>query len=476
MIALKYTQEQLNLIALEAKKELARRNYIDYIVYVHKGIWKVYRMHHLLCQKLEDVFAGKIKRLIIEMPPRHGKSITVTETFPSYYMSKYASMGIRKNVIQVSYSGDLAEDFGGKNLQKVREYGYELFGVKLAQQTRKKWSLNNGATMTSAGIGGPLTGKGADLLIIDDPIKNREEAESETIREKIWSEWQSTLRTRLSKDAAVIVIQTRWHEDDLAGRLQKQGGWEVVSLPAICDTENDLLGRKYGEPLCPELGFDKVWAEMTKREVGSRAWEALYQQRPTAEEGNIFKRDWIRYYDSKSLPDRFDEVTQSWDCSFKDTDGSDFVAGLVIGRRGPDHYLLYRFKERIDFVGTLKQIERVSQMYPEAYLKLIEEKANGVAVINMLRNKIPGILAINPTESKESRARAVTPIIEAGNFYVPRDAEWTEDFINELVSFPNAAHDDQVDALTQYLRRHIIPSRVIRVNTRYSNDEDWIFY
>ena len=336
--------------------------------------------------------------------------------------------------------------------------------------------MPNGATLPSAGIGGPLTGKGADLLIIDDPIKNREEAESETIREKIWSEWQSTLRTRLSKDAAVIVIQTRWHEDDLAGRLQKQGGWEVVSLPAICDTENDLLGRKYGEPLCPELGFDKVWAEMTKREVGSRAWEALYQQRPTAAEGNIIKRDWIKYYDNSTKPDTFDEVIQSWDCAFKDTDGSDFVAGFVFGRKGPDHYALYRFKERVDFVGTMRQIQHVSELFPEAYLKLIEDKANGTAVINMLRQKIPGILAVTPRESKESRARAITPIIEAGNFYVPRDAEWTEDYVNELVSFPNGAHDDQVDATTQYLSRYINPSRVVNINTRGYSDDDWLFY
>ena len=124
MIARQYTQEQLNIIALEAKKELARRKYIDYVEYVHRGMWQPFRVHRLICQKLEDVFVGKIKRLIIEMPPRHGKSNTVTETFPSYYMSKYAVMGIRKNVIQVSYSGDLAEDFGGKNLSKVQECGY----------------------------------------------------------------------------------------------------------------------------------------------------------------------------------------------------------------------------------------------------------------------------------------------------------------------------------------------------------------
>lgn len=460
-------------------KEKARRNYLDYCYYVHHGVWKPFSMHKLICAKLEDIFWGRSKRVIFQMPPRHGKSMTVTETFPSYYMEKWASMGVKKNVIQVSYSGDLAEDFGAKNRDKVEEFGKELFGIGLdpRQKTKAKWSLENGATMVSVGIGGPITGKGANLLIIDDPIKNHEEAESETYREKVWNEWRATLRTRLTSDAAVIVIQTRWHEDDLAGRLIKTGKWEVVSLPAICDSEDDLLGRKIGEPLCPELGFDAKWAEETKHDVGSRAWEALYQQRPTAAEGNIFKRQWFRFYRQSDLPTSFDEITQSWDMSFKDTEKSDYVACGVWGRKGANHYLLYALKERLDFVATIQKFIQVSKMFPQATLKLVEEKANGAAVISMLRKKIPGIVAVNPTESKEARAYAVTPLFEAGNVFIPEDAAWKDEYIEELVSFPNGKHDDQVDQTTQYLRRHIAPSERININTQmFDLDDDWTFF
>lgn len=473
------SKEQMKHIALEAKKELARRHYIHYVEYVHKGMWRPYPLHQLIAMKLEEVLEGENKRIIFQMPPRHGKSQEITETFPSYYMQKWAKRGVKKNVIQTSYSADLAEDFGSKNRNKVDEFGQELFGIEISpnQRTKGNWALTNGATMTSAGIGGSLTGKGADLMIIDDPIKNRQEAESETYRERLWEEWTSTLRTRLHKGASVILVQTRWHEDDLAGRLIAQGGWEVVSFPAICEDDNDILGRKIGDPLCPELGFGKEWAVATKRDVGSRTWESLYQQRPTAAEGNIIKREWMRYYDNSTKPARFDEVVMSWDCAFKDTNDSDYVAGLVFGKKGPDHYLLHRVKDRLDFVATINAILRVAKLYPEAHLKLIEDKANGTAVMSMLRKKIHGIVAVNPKESKESRTYAVTPLIEAGNLYIPRDAEWVDDYVNELVSFPNGKNDDQVDATTQYLQRYINPSQAIHFDTAmYPDDDDgWLF-
>lgn len=473
-------QYNMDLIRLEARKELARRNYIDYCEYVHRGAWKPYPVHKLICDVLETVMYGKSKRIIIQVQPRVGKSNTVTETFPSYYMMKHAQDGVKKSIIQTSYSGDLAEGFGARNRNKVDEFGLELFNIDLSQKQRTKsdWMLTNNAEMVSVGIGGSVTGKGADLMIIDDPIKNRQEAESETYRERLWNEWTSTLRTRLHRDASVILIQTRWHEDDLAGRLIAQGGWEVFSLPAICEEPNDILGRNLGDPLCPELGFDREWAIATKKDVGSRTWESLYQQRPTANEGNIIKREWFKWYNKNTVPQQFDELTQSWDCAFKDTKGSDFVSGGVFGRKGSDHYLLYRVKERLDFIATINAILMASKKYPTANLKLVEDKANGTAVIAMLRKKVHGIVAVTPRESKEARTHAVTPLIEGGNFYIPEDEEWAEDYINELVSFPNAKHDDQVDMTTQYLKRYINPSESIQLDTEMfgSNNDDWLFY
>lgn len=483
MINMQYDLEELKE---EARKELARRHYIDYVEYVHRGYWKPYRLHRFICSKLEDVFSGKSKRVIFQMPPRHGKSNTVTETFPSYYMSKYAAMGIKKNVIQISYSADLAEDFGAKNRDKVEEYAPLLFGVEISpnQRTKGNWALKNGATMISAGVGGSVTGKGADLLIIDDPIKNRQEAESETYRERLWDEWTSTLRTRLHKDAAVIVIQTRWHEDDLAGRLIAQGGWEVISMPAICEDEDDLLGRKIGEPLCPELGFGLEWAAQTKRDVGSRAWESLYQQRPTAAEGNVFKRQWFQYYNPLEFNiDTLQTLTISIDAWFKDEQDNDFVAIGVWGNQGADHYLLYLVRERMDFVKTIQAIVSVTKRYPRATLKLIEDKANGPAIISTLRRKIHGIVGVDPgRDSKLSRAMAVTPLFKAGNIYIPDPlyAPWVEEYIEEMVSFPNGKYDDQVDMTTQYLKRYINPSQSIRIDTSMSfggdDEDDWLFY
>lgn len=375
----------------------------------------------------------------------------MTETFPSYFKLKFPD----KKVILTSRDDVLAGRFGLYNRRIIEEFGHELFGVRLRRgsSSSTNWSLegHTGYVLSSPIMGG-ITGSGADLLIIDDPVKNRQEADSVVMREKIWQEWQNTLLTRLASDGAVIVIMTPWHEDDLAGRLIRQGGCDVLRLPAECESENDPLGREIGDPLCPELGKDKQWAEQTKIEVGSRAWTALYQLRPAPISGGIFQREWIKRYDK--LPDRLDEWTQSWDMAFKSNDNSDFVAGGVWARRGADHYLVLPIKERLDFMGSIRKIQFVTQMYPQAVAKLIEDKANGPAIISSLRQKISGIIPITPHDSKEGRARAVTPFFEAGNVYVPL-GKAGDDYIEELVTFPNGAHDDQVDQTSQYLSRYI---------------------
>ncbi|MCM1237739.1 MAG: phage terminase large subunit [Ruminococcus flavefaciens] len=446
------TNQQRKLIAVEARKELARRNYLDYCEYVHRGKWRPYAVHRLLCEKLESVLRGVTKRLIISMPPRHGKSQTVSETFPSYYISKYPD----KKVILTSRDDTLAGRFGLYNRRKVEEFGKELFGIELQRgsSSSTNWSvMGHSGYVLSAPIMGGIVGSGANLLIVDDPIKNRQEAESALMREKIWKEWLDSLLTRLEGDAAVILIMTRWHEDDIAGRLIKQGGWDILCLPAECESENDPLGRNIGDPLCPELGKGSKWLSQTKREVGSRTWNALYQGRPSPEEGGIIKRAWIKRYET--LPEKVDEWTQSWDLSFKGNGGSDFVAGGVWARKGADHYLVGIVKERLDFTATIAKIRRITDAYPQAVAKLIEDKANGPAVIASLRQQIQGIIPITPHDSKEGRAQAVTPLFEAGNVYVPFGVAG-DDYIEELVAFPNGANDDQVDQTTQYLARHLV--------------------
>ncbi len=323
-------------------------------------------------------------------------------------------------------------------------------------------------SMLSVGVEGSITGQGADLLIIDDPIKNRMEADSITYRDRLWNEWQNTLLTRLQPGAAIIIILTRWHEDDLAGRILKfdEENWEVVSLPAICeDEDSDPLGRRIGEALWPEK-YDEVWAENKKREVGSYAWNALYQQRPSPPEGGIIQRGWWQYY--RQAPSRFEEIIQSWDCAFKDEQSSDYVVGQIWGRRGADKYLLDQVRDRMDFPSTVRAVESLSAKWPQARAKLIEDKANGPAVIATLKSKISGLIPVNPEGGKMARLQAVSPDIEAGNVYLPEPsiAPWVHDYVEEFATFPNGLNDDQVDATSQALLRLGVKSKVTRTYGR----------
>lgn len=458
MKAENFSKNSLDVAKKLAKMEkiLAKVDYEYYLEYVHKGLYKHARHTKLICNKLKEVEEGKIRRLMIFLPPRHSKSMTVSETFPSFYIGK----NLNRRVILVSYGDSLARKFGRANRNKLEEYGEEIFGIRLSKDNSSvtNWGIEGyRGGMISAGIGGPITGEGADLLIIDDPIKNRKEANSKTYRDMVWDEWQNTLYTRLQPDGAVIIILTRWHEDDLAGRLLNPDygeveDWDIIRLPAIAE-ENDLLGREIGEPLWPEYGFDREWAETTKIAVGSQTWASLYQQRPAPAEGNIVNREWWQFY--KELPNEFDEVIQSWDCSFKETEDGSYVVGQVWGRKGANKYLIDQVRARMGFTKTLRAIKNMTIKYPEARLKLIEDKANGPAIISTLRQEISGIVPVNPRGSKEERAAAISPEIEAGNVYLPSPskAPWINDYIEEWAAFPFGENDDQVDATTQALDR-----------------------
>lgn len=462
--------EQIEALSREAEKELARRNYRDYVEFVHHGHYSHFRHTELVCRVLQRIADGEQLSVLIEMPPRHGKSMTVTESFPSYYLGRNPD----KRVIAAAYSDGLATKFGRLNRNKFNEFSHELFNVQLSESNAatKDWGVQDRrGGMIATGIGGSITGQGADLMIIDDPIKNMKEANSQTIRDNIWDEWEATLSTRLHDGASLIIIMTRWHEDDLIGRLLARSPrkWVRLRLPAIAEDEDDLLEREIGEPLCPELGYNEHWAEEKKSEVGSRTWASLYQQRPSPAGGNIFKREWIRLYVRTAeqkrewglsdeviiLPTHFDKMAQSWDCTFKDSETSDFVAGGVWGRKKAQYFLFDIDHRRMGFADTMKAIRAMSDKWPSARSKYIEDKANGSAIIEMLKDEISGIVPVNPDGGKEARANAVSPLFEAGNIYLPHPnmCPWVEDLIEELVSFPNAAHDDLVDMTTQALNQ-----------------------
>lgn len=428
-----------------------RRDYIQYCRTVHHGAWEPGRHHVLIANKLMGVINGSIKRLMFWLPPRHGKSMEVTETFPSFYLGHFPD----NRVIEVSYGDELARRFGETNRSKIIEFGDWIFGVRISstQGAKTNWNIaGHEGGMISVGVGGAITGKGADLLILDDPIKNREEAESVTYRNKLLNEWRSTIYTRLHAGGAVIVILTRWHEADLAASLLNPDSgepedWDVVCLPCICDDPNDLLGRKIGEPLWPERGYDAEWARRTRMSVGEYTWFSLYQQKPRPDSGAIFKREWLTQRYSRMPAGA--TVIQSWDLPFTKNAETAKCAGFVVGRYGANIYVEYCVNDKMEFTETVAAIRDMSAKHPEALGKVVEKAANGFAVIDYLKGELPGLIPFVPHVGKEERARATTPYYEAGNVFFKEGEPWVAGVVEDLISFPNGKYKDTVDALTQ---------------------------
>ncbi len=385
------------------------------------------------------------------MPPRHGKSELISKAFPAWYLGTFPD----RRILLASYEADFAAGWGRKARLLLEEYGPDLWGVEVDKRSSAadRWDIaGHDGGMGTAGVGGALTGKGSHVLVIDDPIKNAEEAASQTIRDKIHDWYLSTAYTRLESDpeGAVIIVMTRWHEDDLLGR-ELTGGeeWRVLNFPAVAE-ENDCLGREPGDPLWPER-FSKERLERIAAKIGPYWWAALYQQRPSPLEGGLLKRDWIQYYDLPPVQSQLEQWVQSWDMAFKDSKANSYVVGGVWARAGADFYLIDMIRDHLDFPKTIEAVKSWAGLYPQARAKLIEDKANGPAVIQTLQHEVPGLIAVSPRGSKEARLSAVAPLFCAGNVWIPRTKLWTKDYVGELCAFPNAATDDQVDMTSQAL-------------------------
>ncbi|MEQ4489684.1 MAG: phage terminase large subunit [Dehalococcoides mccartyi] len=414
---------------------------------------------------MDKFISGEIKRLMVFMPPQNGKSELVSRRLPAFILGQFPD----DSIIATSYGADLASMMN-RDVQRIIDGDQypvlfpdtKLFGENVRTVSQGAYLRNSDifevvghkGYYKSAGIGGSITGIGCIWGIIDDPIKNRAEAESITYRNSIWDWYTSTFQTRLRKDARILLTMTRWHEDDLAGRLLKLASsdpaaeqWTVVCFPAIADGQlMDCDPRKAGEPLWPER-YSLETLLKTKATAGGYGWESLYQQRPSSPSGNILSRSWWKYY--RQPPSKFDSVIQSWDCSFKDSAGTDYVVGQVWGRAGADKYLLDQVRARMDFPASIASILALSAKWPKASAKLIEDKANGPAIISTLKHRIAGLIPIEPAGGKIVRAQAASPDIEAGNVYLPENTSWVSDFVEECANFPNGAHDDQVDAMSQ---------------------------
>lgn len=449
----------------------------------------------LIDAHLVEATTGGSRRLIISMPPQEGKSQRVSRRTPLWLLTRNPEL----RIVIASYEHGVARRWGREIRNDIASWG-DLLGLRVRADTSAahEWQLDGHAGgVYCVGIGGALTGRPADVLLIDDPHKGRKEADSQTFRDAAWDWWTETARTRLAPDAVVIVVMTRWHEDDLAGRLLRydEASWTVLNIPAQADHrpehgEVDPLGREPGEYLVSTRGRhlprpagscgkhpDREccdWDDI-KVDVGARGWQALYQGDPSPPDGTIFQRGWWRYYstpqwvekpDGSRLGSNFDEIIASWDMAFKHTGSSDFVCGQVWGRRGSDVYLLDQVHERLDFVATCQKVEALAARWPQASAKLVEDAANGPAVISVLRSKVPGLVPVPARGSKVARASAVSPFVEAGNVWLPAPelAPWVDGLVEEAVGFPHAAHDDRVDAMSQALNRLLIAEARVRVH------------
>ena len=413
-------------------------------------------------QFIRDVQAGKRPILVLQAPPQHGKSEIVSRKLPAYLLSRFPDWRIGA----ASYSDELANTMAQSVRINLASPEHQRLFPPPAE--KRRYDINRMGEFSSpygaggyvgVGVGAGLTGRPVDIGIIDDPTRNEKEALSETVKEGHWNWYQSVFTTRLSQNSGQIIMATSWAEDDLPARILEmyRDNLRLVHLRFPAINLPDEVGYNPDLPLgalCPELhSLAKLYED--KAGKSDYWWAALYQQSPRALGGNVFKESGIRYYLPKEMPAKFDKVVTSWDCTFKDTDGTDFVAGEVWGRIGARAYLLDQVHERMDFPATVKAVVALHEKWPAAQEILIEDKANGPAVISVLMAHVPGIIAIEPDGSKLARAHAVTAYWEAGNVYLPHPETmpWVRQFVAELTAFPAAAHDDWVDSMTQALRR-----------------------
>jgi len=398
-----------------------------------------------LASKLEAVERGEIKRLMVFLPPRHGKSEICSVRFPARYLGHHP----QAQVIGCSYAEGLAYTFSYAIRETILSPQYQrLWQYQLDQAGAVRWQIAGKADLRASyiasGVGGSIIGEGADLLIIDDPVKNIEEAESKNQRDRVWDWYRTVARTRLQPDASIVLIMSRWHQDDLAGRLlelarndPKADQWVVLHLKAIED-DKALWPERY--PL------DAL--EVIKASIGGRAFESLYQGEPTIAEGNIIKREWLRYY--KESPS-FNRIIHSWDTAFKAKSSNDYSVCTCWGETQNAYYLIDVWRGRAEF-PELKRIAESLYERDKPVAVLVEDAASGQSLIQEFQRdtRIP-LLPVKAERDKVVRTYAVTPLIEAGRVYLPEWAAWLYDYVEELSAFPNGQFDDQVDSTTQAL-------------------------
>jgi predicted phage terminase large subunit-like protein len=454
-------QEELLKTALEYKdsvmREKATKNFLPFV----KQMWPSFvdgRHHKVMAKKFEEIADGKIKRLIVNMPPRHTKSEFASFLLPAWFLGKYPN----KKIIQCSNTAELAVGFGRKvrNLVGSEIYSTVFPNVGLKQDSKAagRWNTNHGGEYFAIGVGGTVTGKGADLLIIDDPHSEQEAAIASTnpeVYDKVFEWYSSGPRQRLQPGGSIVVVMTRWAKRDLTGRIvqswiDKDGEeWEIIDFPAILPS---------GNPLWPEF-WSIEELEALKLELPLSKWNAQYQQQPTSEEGAIVKREWWKIWE-KENPPPCDFVIQSWDTAFTKNERSDYSACTTWGvfymnenENDPHVILLDAFKERMEFPELKERAYRhYMEWEPDAFV--VEAKAAGSPLIYELRQRGIPVQEFTPTRGNDKIARinSVSDLFASGKVWAPA-TRWAEEVIEEMAAFPNSDHDDLVDSSTQALIR-----------------------
>ena len=439
------------------EKEKAQNTFMGFV----DRVWPDFiggRHHKIMARAFERVVSGECKRLIINMPPRHTKSEFASYLLPAWFLGKYPN----KKVIQSSNTGELAVGFGRKvrNLVDSENYKSIFPNLELQQDSKAagRWNTSKGGDYFAIGVGGTVTGKGADLLIIDDPHSEQEAAlaaSNPEVFDKVTEWYTSGPRQRLQPGGAIIIVMTRWAQRDLTGQVLKaaanRGGeqWEVIEFPAIMPS---------GKPLWPEF-WSLGELEALRIELPNSKWQAQYQQNPVGNESAIVKRDWWKWWEEERPP-KCDFILQTWDTAFEKTQRADYSAGTTWGifypnedMNAPNIILLNTYKKRVEWVQLKKDVlEEYNEWEPDGIL--VEKKATGAPLIYELRAMGIPVQEYTPSRGQDKIARlnAVSDIIASGKVWIPR-TRWAEELVDEIAEFPSGQHDDLVDATTLALMR-----------------------
>ena len=448
------SQLQENLIKEHLRKlNLAEKRFIPFV----KHVWPEFIEgdHHVrIAKKFEDIANGKIKRLIVNMPPRHTKSEFASYLFPAWMVGKNPKL----KIIQTTHTGELAVRFGRKmkNLVDTNEFAQVFEDCKIAADSKAagRWETNKGGEYYAAGIGGAITGRGADLLIIDDP-HSEQDALSDTAMDSAYEWYTSGPRQRLQPGGSIVIVMTRWSTKDLTGQLLKAQSepkadqWEVIEFPAILPS---------GKPCWPEYWkLDDLQA--VKATLPGSKWNSQYMQNPTSEEGALIKREWWQDWDADDLP-ALRHVIQSYDTAFMKKSSADFSAITTWGvfqkdeDSGPCLMLIDAWKGRVEF-PELKRIALEQYGYWQPETVIVESKASGLPLTYELRKQGIPVINFSPSKGndKHTRVNSVSPLFESGKIWAPTHMEFAQDVIEECAAFPYGDHDDLVDSMTQAVMR-----------------------